>query len=59
MEWLLIFYFNGLHGSISTERLKTYDECQTIGKLIKKDSAMLSTSNFVCIEVKKLDTKDK
>lgn len=55
MEWLLIFYFNGMQGSISTERLKTYDECKNIGQLIKKDSALLTITNFNCIEVKKLE----
>lgn len=28
MEYLLVFYFNMYHGSVSTERLKTYEECQ-------------------------------
>lgn len=55
MEWLLIFYFNAAHGSISMERFTTYEECRKIGTIIKKDSAMLAIANFDCVEVKKLE----
>ena len=55
MEWLLIFYFNMGTGSVSTERLKTYEECQSVGTIIKNDTAILSVAKFKCIEVKKLD----
>ena len=55
MEWLLIFYFNANHGSVSTERVKTYEECQNIGKLMKKESPILTTVSFNCVEVKKLE----
>lgn len=55
MEWLLVFYFNNAHGSVSTERLKTYEECQYVGELIKKDTTVLSINKFKCIEVKKLE----
>ena len=55
MEWLLVFYFNTSHGSVSTDRIKTYEECQSIGTTIKNDTAVLSIAKFKCIEVKKLD----
>lgn len=55
MEWLLIFHFNNAPGSVSTERVKTYEECKYIGDTIKKDTTVLSTVNFKCIEVKKLE----
>ena len=55
MEWLLIFYFGSANGSINTERFKTYEECQTIGKIINKDSSLLTINKYVCLEVKKLD----
>lgn len=57
MEWLLVFYFNSGHGSVSTERLKTYEECQYVGELIKKDTNVLSINKYKCIEVKKLQEK--
>lgn len=48
MEWLLVFYFNTSHGSVSTERIKTYEECQSISELIKKDTVVLSLAKFKC-----------
>lgn len=57
MEWLLIMYFNFGHGSISTERLATYAECKHVGEIIKKDSGLLTTFNYNCIEIKKLENK--
>ena len=57
MEWLLIMYFNGMHGSVSTERIKTYDECQKVGELIRKESSMFAAFNYNCIEIKKLENK--
>ena len=54
MEWLLIFYFNMGTGSVSTERLKTYEECMSIGNIISKNITWYTTSEFKCIEVKKL-----
>lgn len=46
MEWLLVFYFNTSHGSVSTERVKTYEECQSIGTTIKNDTAILSVAKY-------------
>ena len=57
MEWLLIIYFNSMHGSVSTERIKTYDECKKIGDIIKKETPMLTSFNYNCIEIKKLENK--
>lgn len=54
MEWLLVFYFNNSHGSVSTERVKTYDECYQLGEMIKKDTSLLTINSFKCMEVKKL-----
>lgn len=57
MEWLLVIYFNASHGSISTERLATNAECKRVGEIIKKDSGLLTTFNYDCIEIKKLESK--
>lgn len=57
MEWLLVMYFNGIHDSISTERLTTYTECKRVGEIIKKDSGLLTVFNYDCIEIKKLESK--
>ena len=55
MEWLLVIYFNAMHGSISTERLATHNECMYVGEVIGKKSGMLKTYNFDCVQVKKLE----
>jgi hypothetical protein len=57
MEWLLIIYFNSLHGSVSTERMKTYEECKYVGELVRKESTHLGIFRFNCIEIKKLENK--
>ena len=42
-------------GSVSTERLKTYEECQSVGTIISENRTWYTTVNFKCIEVKKLE----